>query len=95
MAAAVRDMFLPNEPSELYFLEKTKSLRLLQEAISTDAIDESLFTSVILQIFIDFCMNNSSAIQRHLRGLYLIFPTSSRESGYNGTQFVSCGEDRR
>jgi hypothetical protein len=72
-AAMVRDIHLGHKPSDLYLVEKTSSLRLLQQAISSDAVNECLFLAVIMQIFTDLCTGKFISIQRHLRGLYLIY----------------------
>ena len=73
LSAIVRDLYLHQEPSELFFTERAKSLRLLQEAITNDNIDDSLFASVIMQQAMDIFAGNVNVVKRHIRGLYLIF----------------------
>ena len=72
-AALIRDVFQCRGPSELYLVQKTKSLQLLQHAISSDTVDEAVFAAVIMQIFSDLCLNDICAVQRHLQGLLLIY----------------------
>lgn len=73
ITALIRDLTVHQKPGELYFTEKAKSLRLIQEAISTGSLDASLFTAVLMQVFSDLCVGNTLAIKHHLRGLYQIF----------------------
>jgi hypothetical protein len=72
-AVVVRDLFCLQPPSEHYFIEKTTSLRYLQEAISNDAVDEALALAVIMHIAMDVCSGTLGPTKRHLRGLYLIY----------------------
>lgn len=73
MATLVRDMFATRAPSPLYFTYKSRSLRALQKALSTDLIDEYLFTSILIQLFTDYTLMDTEALKRHLRGLYLVY----------------------
>lgn len=73
ITALIRDLTVHQKPGENYFTEKAKSLRTIQEAISTGTLDASLFTAVLMQVFSDLCLGNTLAIKHHLRGLYQIF----------------------
>ena len=73
ITALICDLSLRRPPGEVYYTEKSKSLRLIQEAISTGALDASLFTAVLMQVFSDLCLGNLRAIQHHLRGMFQIF----------------------
>jgi hypothetical protein len=72
LGTIVRDMITGSGPSESYFLQKTNSLQTLQLAISNDAIDDTIFMSVMLQIGSDSHIGNINAAWRHLQGLHLI-----------------------
>jgi hypothetical protein len=72
LGTIVRDMIMGSGPSESYFLQKTNSLQTLQLAISNDAIDDTIFMSVMLQIESDSHIGNVNAAFRHLKGLHLI-----------------------
>jgi hypothetical protein len=81
ITALIRDLSLQQPPGEVYYSEKSKSLRLIQEAISTGALDASLFTAVLMQVFSDLCLGNLRAIQHHLRGMYQIFKRLQQATG--------------
>ena len=74
MMAILRDMIISDgNPSQFYLVQKTKSLRLLQEDISKGAIDESLCFSLIAQISTENCTGDIRAMNNHLGGVYLVF----------------------
>jgi hypothetical protein len=72
LGTIVRDLIMGSGPSESYFLRKTNSLQTIQRAISNDAIDDTIFMSVMLQMGSDSHLGNLSAAFRHLQGLHLI-----------------------
>ena len=72
-AAVTHDMFRLQGPSELYLVEKGKSLQLIQSSISAEAIDEALVGAVFMQMFCEFCVSNLAMVRHHLNGLYLLF----------------------
>ena len=73
VSAAIRDLFSNTLASEFYLVEKAASLRLLQEAIASDLVDEALAISVIMHIAMDVLLGQLRHTRRHLQGLYLIF----------------------
>ena len=89
-ATIVGDMFRCQGPSQFYFVEKAKSLRLIQMAISTDAVDEALVAAVFMQMFCEFCTNNLDAVQHHLHGLYLLYQRCQQRQAdsYGGLAYL-------
>ena len=57
----------------MYLVEKMASLRLLQEAISRDLVDEAMAISMIMHIAMDVLSDQLQCTGRHLYGLCLIF----------------------
>src|SRR5947207_3152510 len=89
-ATIVHDMFKCQGPSQVYFVEKTKSLQLIQYAISTDAIDEALVAAVFMQMFCEFCASNLDAVRHHLHGLYLLYQLCQQRQvdSYGGLAYL-------
>jgi len=58
--------------SETYFIEKATSLRCLQEAISSDAVDGAMAIAVIMHIGMDVLLGTTRYMRNHLRGVHLI-----------------------
>ena len=73
VSACVRDLFSKTPASEFYLTEKAASLRLLQQAISNDLVDEAMAISVVMQIGMDVLLGRLRHTRQHLHGLRLIF----------------------
>lgn len=80
VATVVRDAMKGPEPSEMYLLERTKSLRCLQEDLSSENITDALAMAVLMHISMDVLSGHLRYTQRHLRGLYLVFQRLKQEA---------------
>src|SRR5579862_5117453 len=83
VATAIRDALKGPEPSEQYLLQRTKSLRYLQEDISNENITDALAFAVLMHISMDVLSGQLKYTQRHLRGLYLIFQRLKQRAAAN------------
>lgn len=70
--------------SEKYFMRKLTSLRSLQDAISSDAVDEATALAVIIHVGVEVLLGQLRNSRKHLRGVFLIlelFKEKGRISG--------------
>ena len=83
---AIRDLFSRSEPSESFFLQKTKSLRLLQESLSTGKINEEVAISIIMHVAMDVLTGRLKHTQPHLRGMFLILQQLEQKAKASGRE---------
>ena len=70
--------------SETYFVKKLRSLRSLQDEISSDAVDEATALAVIMHVGMEVLLGQLRNSRKHLRGVFLmleLFKEKGRISG--------------
>ena len=90
LTAIIRDLFSGNM-NEVYLVEKTTSLRFLQDAISSDSVDEAIAIAVMMHMGMDVLLGQLRHTRNHLKGAYLILQRLKEKAWLSGKGLSPLG----